>query len=76
MDEEVFVALQPPTQFNKLRKYFEGLTVRDMSRFTKEELLESVEQKDRVLLVLFLKNHLGDYLEQMDSYNKEEMMAA
>jgi len=48
-------------RFQKLKKYFEEFTLRDLSDFDIEELVQSVDASDKLLMRLFCKQKLAPF---------------
>jgi hypothetical protein len=69
-DCQALEALKEP-KWRRLAPYFENLRDDDLAYFTETDIMEATEPKDRLLMQLFIKEHLEPHLNQPNPFAGE-----
>lgn len=70
MDESLWNTLKPPSRFDKLKDVFDGITIRDICSMSKEEIVNTIENK--LLAFRFMSTIVDPFLQKNNlSYSNE-----
>lgn len=59
---QIYQCLNVPHRYLSLKKYFNGINVEDLKLFTADDILDICSKKDKMLMKVFVQNHLIQYL--------------
>src|SRR3990167_7417588 len=63
------IAKYEDRKFANLMEYFKGLSRDDLAELTEDDLIESVEPKDKIRMKLLIKHHLQKFLQNPNPFD-------